>query len=113
MHPNTVDTWFRKFKEENGIPESLKFHGLRHTNITQLLKSGVDIGTVADFAGHAVKQTTWDYEDTLPSAQRDIANKIDTAFSLQDTIPDLLGKPTNIRRKRKSKNEEENLPETE
>lgn len=103
MHPNTVDTWFSKFKEENGFPDNLTFHGLRHTNITQLLKSGVDIGTVADMAGHSQKKTTWDYDDPLPSAQQEVANKIEDALSIQDTIPELLGKPVNIRRKRKSK----------
>jgi integrase len=84
------------------------FHGLRHTNITLLLKSGVDVGTVADNSGHSQKKTTLDYDDPLPSARREVANKIDDALVLKDTIPELLDKPTNIRRKRKQKDQEQN-----
>lgn len=103
MHPNTVVTWFKKFKTENGFPDNLTFHGLRHTNITLLLKSGVDVGTVADNAGHAVKSTTLAYDDSLPSAQREIASKMDEVLDLDKTIPKLLGKPVNVRRKRVKK----------
>jgi Site-specific recombinase XerC len=39
MHPNTIDDWWSRFRKENSLPENLKFHGLRHTNITQLLKA--------------------------------------------------------------------------
>lgn len=101
MHPNTVDTWFRKFKEENGLPDSLKFHGLRHTNITLLLKSGVDVGTAADMAGHAKKSTTLDYDDPDAEALREVSNKINNALALDSIVPDLLNQPINIRRKRK------------
>ena len=90
MHPNTVDTWFRKFKEDNGFPENLTFHGLRHTNITMMLKSGVDIGTAADMAGHIKKSTTLAYDDPDAEALRDVANKIDNALALDSIVPGLL-----------------------
>lgn len=101
MHPNSVDTWFRKFKEDNNLPENLKFHGLRHTNITLLLKAGVDVGTAADMAGHAKKSTTLAYDDPDAEALRNVADKINDALSLESIVPNLLNHPVNIKRKGK------------
>ena len=109
MHPNSVDTWFRKFKEVNNLPDNLTFHGLRHTNITHLLKAGVDVGSVADFAGHSKKSTTLAYDDPLPSASREVANKISDTLNLKDTVPNLLGLPVNKRRgSNRNKNKDRN-----
>lgn len=106
MHPNSIDTWFKKFKDDNNLPENLKFHGLRHTNITILLKAGVDLGTVADNSGHANKCTTLDYEDPDAEALREVATKINDALALESIVPDLLNQPINIRRKGKEKDKE-------
>lgn len=103
MHPNTINNWFNKFKEDNNLPNSLKFHGLRHTNITLLLKAGIDVGTVGDNAGHNRKSTTLDYDDPLPSASSKLASTLDETLNLKDIVPDLLGKEVNIyRHKRKT-----------
>lgn len=103
MHPNTVNTWFNKFKEDNNLPNSLKFHGLRHTNITLLIKAGIDVGRVGDNAGHNRKSTTLDYDDPLPSASCKLASTLDETLDLKDIVPSLLGKEVNIyRHKRKS-----------
>ncbi|NLW90045.1 MAG: site-specific integrase [Syntrophomonadaceae bacterium] len=107
MHPNSVDTWFTKFKEENKLPDNLTFHGLRHTNVYLLLKHGTDLGTVADLEGHARKTTTLDYDDPSPEAMREASDKINDVLSLPETIPNLIGKPVNIRRKREKKSSKE------
>lgn len=101
MHPNTVDSWWAKFREDNSLPNNLTFHGLRHTNIMLLLKSGVDVGTVADNAGHSKKSTTLDYDDPSAEALREVATKIDQVLDLKNTVSELLNKPVNVRRKRK------------
>lgn len=98
MHPNSVNGWWTKFKEDNDLPESLKFHGLRHTNITQLLKAGVDLGTVANNAGHSTKTMTLDYDDPDAEALREVAAKASSIFDLENIVPDLLGQPVNIYR---------------
>lgn len=103
MHPNSVDTWFTKFKEKNNLPDNLTFHGLRHTNITRLLKAGVDVGTVADNSGHANKSMTLDYDDPDAEALREVSTIINDVLDLDNIIPDLLGKPVNIRPKREPK----------
>lgn len=100
MHPNTVDNWWAKFRKDNNLPKNLTFHGLRHTNIMLLLKSGVDVGTVADNAGHAKKSTTLAYDDPSAEALREVANKIDQALDLNNTVKDLLNLPINIYRKK-------------
>lgn len=100
MHPNSINTWWTKFKEDNNLPEDLKFHGLRHTNITQLLKAGVDLGTVSNNAGHSTKTMTLDYDDLDAEALREVANKANNIFDLENIVPDLLGQPVNIYRKK-------------
>lgn len=102
MHPNSVNTWWKKFKADNKLPDNLKFHGLRHTNITQLLKAGVDLGTVANNAGHSTKTMTLEYDDLDTEALREVANKANNIFDLENIVPDLLGQPVNIYRKKKS-----------
>jgi integrase len=101
MHPNSIDTWFSKFKKDNGLPENLTFHGLRHTNIKLLLKAGVDISTVSDNSGHAKRSTTLDYDDPSPEALREVPQKIDSVLNLQETVAGLLNLPVNVRRKGK------------
>lgn len=75
MHPYTPTKWLPKFierynnmimnddkikdKEEYLLPP-INFHGLRHTNLSLLLKAGLDIGTVSKWAGHSRKSTTLD-----------------------------------------------------
>lgn len=111
MHPNSVNTWFRKFKKENDLPDYLTFHGLRHTNITQLLREGLSVAQAADNSGHAKRATTLDYADPDAEALREVAEKAGTAFDLENIVPDLLNKPVNVRKK-KAEEKQENPPET-
>ena len=101
LHPNSVDGWFAKFKEKNNLPEALTFHGLRHTNITQLLRAGLDVTTVADNAGHARRSTTLAYADPDAATRHEVADKINHALDLENIVPDLLGQPVNVPRKKK------------
>jgi site-specific recombinase XerD len=58
-----VDYIVRQFGTDSGI--ELSSHCLRHTCLTRLIRSGVDIVTVAEIAGHARLETSRRY--TLPS----------------------------------------------
>ncbi len=56
---------FKKASESVGIPYGWRseggwtVHDLRHTCLTNLLQSGVDLATVRDFAGHhSISETT-------------------------------------------------------
>lgn len=57
MHPDTISSYFKKFIDKNDLPP-LKFHGLRHTNITLLLSKGFSLTDVAHHAGHANAHVT-------------------------------------------------------
>lgn len=58
------------------------FHGLRHTHITQLLRSGVSVHIVSQRAGHSNPATTLNiYSHLLASDQETAAAVVDSALS--------------------------------
>jgi integrase len=58
------------------------FHGLRHTHITHLLRSGVPVHVVSERAGHANPAVTLNiYAHMLPGQQEGAAAIVDAALS--------------------------------
>ncbi|MBO8137075.1 MAG: site-specific integrase [Desulfotomaculum sp.] len=77
MHPDSVSSWFPKFMEKNGLPK-IRFHDLRHTHATLLLKQGIHPKVVSERLGHVGISITMDiYSHLLPGMQEEAANKID------------------------------------
>ncbi|MBK8552808.1 MAG: tyrosine-type recombinase/integrase [Ignavibacteria bacterium] len=73
------DTISKKFKEvlrAVNFPEKFHFHCLRHTFITSLIKSGVNINYVKEIAGHSEIQTTMNYIHIITNDLREAVNKI-------------------------------------
>jgi integrase len=69
------DRAFRKAKKRAGI--DVRFHDLRHTHATQLLRAGVYPKVVSERLGHASIGITLDtYSHVLPSMQEEAADKI-------------------------------------
>lgn len=69
----------KKFKETLravNFPEKFHFHCLRHTFITNLIKSGVNINYVKEIAGHSEIQTTMNYIHIVTNDLREAVNKI-------------------------------------
>lgn len=60
MVPSSFTFRFKKILRENGLPENLNVHSLRHTNASLLIAQGVDVRTVAGLLGHAQPSTTLD-----------------------------------------------------
>jgi integrase len=57
----------------------MRFHDLRDTAATLMIRAGVDIRTVADILGHADPATTLRrYAHVLPDMRARAANLIDT-----------------------------------
>lgn len=56
--PSNLDTSFRRLCRRLGLPDSVKLHGLRHTQVTQLLDAGVPLRTVSGRVGHRNSSTT-------------------------------------------------------
>lgn len=60
---------------------SIRFHDLRHTHISHLLKAGVHPKVASERAGHASVSITLDvYSHVLPGMQEDAANLINEAL---------------------------------
>lgn len=59
----------------------IRFHDLRHTSATLLLKQGVNPKVVSERLGHATISITLDtYSHVLPSMQREAADALETAL---------------------------------
>ncbi len=72
---NILRTFYSLIKKAE-LPR-IRFHDLRHTHATLLLKQGVNPKIVAERLGHSnIKITLETYSHVLPSMQTDSANKI-------------------------------------
>ena len=84
LHPTCVSDAFYRLLKQVGLPH-FRFHDLRHTHATQLLKHGINVKVISERLGHARIATTLDvYAHVLPSMQKEAASAIDTA--LRDAI---------------------------
>jgi integrase len=77
IHPDTISSWFPEFLERAGLPR-IRFHDLRHTHATLLLKNGIDVKVVSERLGHSGIGITMDtYIHVLPDQQEDAANRLE------------------------------------
>ena len=60
MVPTTFTFSLKKILRQNGLPDNLSVHSLRHTNASVLIAQGVDVRTVASLLGHSQASTTLD-----------------------------------------------------
>ena len=80
MHPAHFTKAFAREVAAAKIPQ-VTFHGLRHTHITHLLRSGVPVHVVSERAGHANPTVTLNiYAHLLPGQQEAAAVIIDAAL---------------------------------
>jgi integrase len=78
--PDSFSTAFAAFIRRSDLPH-VRFHDLRHSHATQLLKHGVHPKIVSERLGHSKVGITLDtYSHVLPSMQEDAARKIDAAL---------------------------------
>jgi integrase len=56
--PSNLDSTFRRLCRRLGLLDSVKLHGLRHTQVTQLLDAGVPLRTVSGRVSHRNSSTT-------------------------------------------------------
>ena len=72
-HPQLLSDVFQKLVRRSGLPR-LRFHDLRHTHATLLLKAGVPIKVVSARLGHSTPGFTMaTYQHVIPGMQREAA----------------------------------------
>jgi integrase len=80
-----------------GLPETTRFHDLRHSCATLLIAQGVHPRVVMEILGHSNIATTMNtYAHVLPKVSRDAADKIDALLTLgvgenEDQDSDAIG----------------------
>lgn len=68
-----VTKQFKKFIQEHNLPE-IRFHDLRHTHATELLKAGINPKIVSERLGHSSIRITLDtYSHVVPTLQKEAA----------------------------------------
>ncbi|NLO27356.1 MAG: site-specific integrase [Actinobacteria bacterium] len=77
--PMQFSSDFRRLIRRHGF--CIRFHDLRHTHASQLLKAGVPVKVVSERLGHATASITLDvYSHVLPGMQEAAVAKIDAAL---------------------------------
>lgn len=77
--PDSFSSEFRKFAHKIGV--KVRFHDLRHSHASQLLRQGIHPKVVSERLGHATVGITLDtYSHVLPGLQAEAAAKLDTAL---------------------------------
>jgi integrase len=77
--PSNFDRIWRRFKTKQKL--EIRFHDLRHTHATQLLRAGVHPKVVSERLGHASIGITLDtYSHVMPGMQEEAAARIDAGL---------------------------------
>lgn len=78
--PNTFSKKFRRFLIQNDL-KIIRFHDLRHTNATMMLKNGISAKEAQMRLGHSdVSITLGTYSHVLKSMEKNSANKIENSI---------------------------------
>lgn len=81
-HPDSLTKWFKQFIRDNGFPENIKLHSLRHTCASLMISEGIPITTVARRLGHSTAATTTSiYAHAIQSADEAAAQRIENILN--------------------------------
>jgi integrase len=80
LSPTAFTKRFAALLKREGLPH-VRFHDLRHSHATQLLRQGVNVKVVSERLGHSTISITLDtYSHVLPGMQEDAARGFDAAL---------------------------------
>ena len=86
IDPRNLLRRFKKALKHAGLPETIRFHDLRHSCATFLIAQGEHPRVIMAILGHAQISTTMDiYGHVLPETHQAAASKMDTLFSKEDS----------------------------
>lgn len=81
IFPNRPSVWLGDFLKKNNLPH-IKFHELRHTNVSILISEGIDPVTVSKRVGHSDKNITLRiYAHAMESKDSEAAKVMDTIMN--------------------------------
>ncbi|WP_462412313.1 site-specific integrase [Neobacillus sp. Marseille-QA0830] len=84
--PNTLNDVLNGYCSKLELPR-MKFHDLRHTHATMLLKVNVNIKVIQERLGHTRASTTLDiYSHVLPSMQQSVTDKLNNLFDCDISV---------------------------
>lgn len=100
IHPHALYEAFRRIVCRSGVP-TVRFHDLRHTHGSLLIKEGVPVKVVSERLGHAnVAFTMQTYQHLLPGMQADAARTVERlAQPVPPPASDAVERRRNTRRK--------------
>ena len=100
IHPHAVYEAFRRIVHNAGVPR-IRFHDLRHTHGSLLIKEGIPVKVVSERLGHAnIAFTMQTYQHVLPGMQADAAR---TTERLARPVPPAAGNSVERRRNSRRK----------
>lgn len=103
VEPSDLSRHFKQVLKDAGLPQSTRFHDLRHSCATLLIVMGVHPRVVMEILGHSQISTTMNiYAHVLPRVQREAITGLDAMFTQM--------KPTEAN-SQPSSNEESDQPE--
>lgn len=99
IHPHALYQSFRRIVANADIPP-LRFHDLRHTHGSLLIKEGVPVKVVSERLGHGhIAHTIQTYQHLLPGMSAEAARTIERlAGPVPTTDPDTVERRRNNRR---------------
>ncbi len=73
---------FKRIKASAGVREDLRFHDLRDTCVTLLLREGVNVKVVSEMLGHSSIAITLDtYSHVLPNMQQSAVKALEESLT--------------------------------
>lgn len=88
LSPESLTENFKALLKKAGLPKTVRFHDLRHTCATLMIKQGIHPRVVMEILGHSQISTTMNtYGHVLPEVQRDAVNILDELFT-EETFGD-------------------------
>ena len=81
MTPNAVQYLFKEVLAENSLP-NIRFHDLRHTNATLMLRNAIPAKIVSAMLGHSTVSITLDtYSHMMTDMQDDAVSAIENMLN--------------------------------
>jgi len=100
VHPHAVYEAFRRIVHNADVP-TIRFHDLRHTHGSLLIKEGVPVKVVSERLGHAnIAFTMQTYQHILPGMQTDAAQAIERLATPVPPSNDASGEHRRNRRRK-------------